>query len=49
MLIPKWLLAIAAIYVVGLTIWTVLLTTAKSPALPGPRIADLHSILGRGP
>ncbi len=50
MLIPKWLLAIAVIYIVGLTIWTVLLTTARNPLPfpdPGSRIFTASSVEAR--
>ncbi|MBB4082999.1 hypothetical protein [Brevundimonas lenta] len=35
MLIPKWLLVVLGLYLVGLTVWTFLLATARNP-LPFP-------------
>ena len=50
MRVPKWLLAIACLYIVGLTVWTFLLATARNPLPfpdPGSRIFSAPSAEAR--
>lgn len=48
--VPKWLLAVAGAYIVGLTLWTFLLTTGRNPLPfpdPGSRIFAASSVAGK--
>lgn len=48
--LPKWLLAAAGVYIVGLTLWTFLLATGRNPLPfpdPGSRIFAASSVAGK--